>query len=424
MSKITQETEHKLQFSELDRHRSLSEKVSYIHETIRQHFPSVDRLAVAKYDQITDTLRTYAGSLKGENPLTLYEAKLSDVPSLQKLAQTRETRIVNNLDIFSNSSSTHSKRIIGKGFCSSYTIPLFSDSQFIGMLFFNSYQSGAFDDTNLTYLDMIAQLMTMLIADDINHIATLRGAMKTATQFTHHRDPETGMHLERMARYSRLIAMKLGALHSIDDEFADMILRNAPLHDVGKISIPDSILLKPGKLTVEEFNVMKTHTTQGRVIIDSMLRNFHFKCDQDIEMIRNIVTYHHESMDGKGYPEGLKGKNIPLEARIVAVADVFDALTSDRPYKKAWSNADAFAEVERMSHFKLDSDCVAALFASRNEILNIQTEFADIKEVESKPTSAIVHENYRNWAVTYKPHATVSNELVRDGCFINNSNLD
>ncbi len=117
-----------------------------------------------------------------------------------------------------------------------------------------------------------------------------------------------------------------------------------------------------------------------------MLRNFHFKCDQDIEMIRNIVTYHHESMDGNGYPEGLKGKHIPLEARIVAVADVFDALASERPYKKAWSNADAFAEVERMSHFKLDPDCVAALFASQNEILIIQTEFADIKEAENKPT--------------------------------------
>ncbi len=385
MLQVTQGTEHQLQLSGLDRHQSLSEKVSYIHETIRQSFPSVDRLTVAKYDQITDTLRTYVGSLKGGNPLTLYEAKLSDVPSLQRLAQTRETRIVSNLDVFSNSSSIHSKRIIGRGFRSSYTIPLFSDGQFIGVLFFNSYQSSAFDDTNLTYLDMVAHLLTMLMADDINQIATLRGAMKTATQFTHHRDPETGMHLERMARYSRLIAIKLGASHSIDDEFADMILRHAPLHDVGKISIPDNILLKPGKLTDEEFNVMKTHTTQGRVIIDSMLRNFHFKCDQDIEMIRNIVTYHHESFDGNGYPEGLKGKNIPLEARIVAVADVFDALASERSYKKAWSNADAFAEIERMSHFKLDPDCVTALLASQNEILSIQTEFADSKEAENKP---------------------------------------
>jgi HD-GYP domain-containing protein (c-di-GMP phosphodiesterase class II) len=94
-------------------------------------------------------------------------------------------------------------------------------------------------------------------------------------------------------------------------------------------------------------------------------------------MIRNIVAYHHESMDGNGYPEGLAGKNIPLEARIVAVADVFDALTSVRPYKAAWSNAQAFAELERMSYLKLDPDCVAALLACQDEILKIQSGFAD-----------------------------------------------
>lgn len=384
MPHIAEQIKHQLQLNELDSHLTLSEKVAYIHKAILLRYPSVDRMAIAKYDRSNDTLRTYVGSLKGDNPLTHYEAKLSDVPSLQRLAQTRETRIVNDLEVFSNSPSTHSKRIIGKGFRSSYTIPLFNDGAFIGILFFNSYQSGAFDETNLTYLDMVAHLLTMLLAGDMSQIATLLGAMKTATQFTHHRDPETGMHLERMARYSRLIAIKLSASHSTDDEFADSILMHAPLHDVGKISIPDRILLKPGKLTDEEFNEMKTHTTLGREIIDKMLHNFNFKCDQDIEMIRNIVAYHHESMDGNGYPEGLKGNNIPLEARIVAVADVFDALTSDRPYKKAWSNADAFAELERLSHFKLDPDCVTALIASQNEIVKIQSDFAESKEAESK----------------------------------------
>jgi len=101
--------------------------------------------------------------------------------------------------------------------------------------------------------------------------------VKTATQFTHHRDPETGMHLERMARYSRLIAIALGAGHLIDDEFVDRTLRHAPLHDVGKITIPDRILLKPGPLTGEEFAEMKTHTTRGREIIDTMLLNFNIK---------------------------------------------------------------------------------------------------------------------------------------------------
>ncbi|MFA6013938.1 MAG: HD domain-containing phosphohydrolase [Gallionellaceae bacterium] len=377
MSPKMQNLEHQLQLGELDCHRTLSEKIFYIHKIVCQNLPYIDRIALAKYDQSIDTLRTYVGSWKGDSPLTLYEVKLSEVPSLLKLVKSRETRIINDMRVLANSKSIHSKRIIGKGFLSSYTIPLFNGGQFIGMLFFNSYKRDAFDDSNLTYLDMIAHLLTILLAAELNQIATLYGAMKTAAQFTHHRDPETGMHLERMARYSRLIALRLGAAHSIDDEFVDRIHRHAPLHDVGKITIPDRVLLKPGSLTADEFTEMKTHTTRGREIIDTMLLNFNIQCPKDIDMIRNIVAYHHESIDGNGYPEGLAGKNIPLEARIVAAADVFDALTSARSYKAAWVNERAFAELERMSHFKLDPECVAALLGSRGELLKIQSGFAD-----------------------------------------------
>ena len=368
---------NQLQLGELDSHRTLSEKVSSIHHIICQNHPHIDRISIAKYDQSTDTLRTYVGSLKDDNPLTLYAIKLSEVPSLLKLVSNRETRIINDMGVFANNKSTHSRRMVGKGFLSSYTIPLFNDGHFIAMLFFNSYQRGAFNESNLTYLNMIAHLLTSLMVAEFNQIATLYGAMRTATQFTHHRDPETGMHLERMARYSRLIAIMLGAKHSIDDEFVDRVFRHAPLHDVGKITIPDRILLKPGSLTEEEFAEMKTHTTRGREIIDTMLLNFNIKCDKDIDMIRNIVAYHHESLDGNGYPEGLVGKNIPLEARIVAVADVFDALTSVRPYKAAWSNVQAITELVRLSHFKLDPDCVDALVSSEGGIRQIQSGFAD-----------------------------------------------
>lgn len=369
--------EHQLQLGELDSHRTLSEKLSYIHNIVCRNLPHIDRISIAKYDQSTDTLCTYVGSLKDANPLTLYAVKLSEVPSLLKLVRNHETRVINDMGIFANSKKIHSKRILGKGFLSSYTIPLFHEGQFIGMLFFNSYQRDAFNDSNLTYLDMIAHLLTILMAAELNQVAILYGAMRTATQFTHHRDPETGMHLERMARYSRLISRTLGRAHAIDDEFVDRIFRHAPLHDVGKITIPDRILLKPGKLTDEEFDEMKTHTTRGCEIIDTMLLNFNIKCIKDIEMIRNIVLYHHESTDGNGYPAGLVGKDIPLEARIVAVADVFDALTSVRPYKAAWSNDDAVTELKRLSHFKLDADCVAALLDSKDEILRIQSGFAD-----------------------------------------------
>lgn len=369
--------EHQLQLGELDDHRTLPDKTAYVHEVIRQRFPCIDRIAIAKYDQISDTLRTYIGSMEADNPLKLYEAKLSEVPSLLHLVRNRETRVINDLSVFADRKSIHSKQILGKGFLSSYTVPLFSEGQFIGMLFFNSYQRAAFGDSNLTYLDMIAHLLTGQLVAELTQISTLRGALKTATQFTHHRDPETGMHLERMARYSQLIARKLGATHSIDDEFADRIFQHAPLHDVGKIAIPDRILLKPGPLSVEEFAEMKTHTTRGREIVDAMMFNFNIRNFKDVEMIRNIVAHHHESMDGNGYPDGLAGNDIPLEARIVAVADVFDALTSERPYKAAWSNVQAFVELERLSHFKLDPECVAVLLRSQEEVQEIQSSFTD-----------------------------------------------
>lgn len=369
--------ERHLPLDDLDKHQTLSDKVSYMHSVIRQNFAAVDRIAIAKYDPSSDTLRTYIASMEGENPLALHEAKLSDVPSLLKLVKTRETRVINNLDVLADRTSIHSEKILSSGFRSSYTVPLFHEDQLIGMLFFNSYDADAFDNSNLTYLDLLAQLLLILLTTELDQIATLRGAVKTATQFTGHRDPETGMHLERMAHYSRLIARELAPLHGVGDEFIDDMFRYAPLHDVGKITISDAILLKRGALTHEEREEMKRHTTAGRKIIDAMLQNFKFGNIKNLGMIYNIVTYHHEQTDGNGYPDGLAGDDIPIEARIVAVADVFDALTSERPYKDAWSNNLAFAELERLARSKLDADCVAALIRCPAEVAEIQSKFVD-----------------------------------------------
>lgn len=377
MKHMVETAERHLPLDEMDQYQTLSDKVAYMHTVIRERFAAVDRIAIAKYDASSGSLRTYIASTDGDNPLALHEAKLNEVPSLLKLVHSRETRVINNLNELADRTSTHSVKILSKGFRSSYTVPLFHENQFIGMLFFNSYELNAFNTSNLTYLDLLAQLLLILLTTELNQIATLRGAVKTATQFTCHRDSETGMHLERMAHYSRLIASQLASTQEINDEFVDDIFRYAPLHDVGKITIPDAILLKPGPLTLDEREVMKTHTTAGRRIIDSMLQNFKFANIKHLDMIYNIVIYHHEQFDGKGYPEGLAGTNIPLEARIVTVADVFDALTSERPYKQAWSNDRAFAELARLSNWKLDGDCVAAMLRSADEIAEIQAKFAD-----------------------------------------------
>jgi HD-GYP domain-containing protein (c-di-GMP phosphodiesterase class II) len=180
-----------------------------------------------------------------------------------------------------------------------------------------------------------------------------------------------------MAYYARLIARQLASRHGLSDEYVEKIFLFAPLHDVGKIGLPDSVLHKPGRLTPEEFELVKTHTIRGREIVDALVANFGLAGLEDVDALRNIAAYHHEALNGSGYPAGLADGAIPLEARIIAVADVFDALTSCRPYKRAWSNEEAFAALRDLAGVKLDRECVAALVSCRAEVEEIQRQFRE-----------------------------------------------
>lgn len=183
------------------------------------------------------------------------------------------------------------------------------------------------------------------------------------------RDDDTGSHIRRMAQYSWLIAAKLG----MPQEFLDMLLQAAPMHDVGKLGIRDNVLLKPGKLTPEEFDIMKGHAVHGYDILKDSTSAM-------LQMAASIALSHHEKFDGSGYPGGLVGEAIPIEGRIVAVADVFDALTSARPYKKAWpvEQARALLEEGRGRHF--DPACVDAFLAEWDAVLDVKRRYQDEDE--------------------------------------------
>jgi len=183
------------------------------------------------------------------------------------------------------------------------------------------------------------------------------------------RDPETGAHIQRMAHYSKLIAKQLG-LSAKDQE---LILNAAPLHDVGKIATPDAILLKPGKLTPEEFEIMKGHARSGYELLDK-------SASPVVQAGAQIALTHHEKYDGSGYPNGLAGQDIPLMGRIVAVADVFDALTSERPYKKAWDLDQAVNNLREGSGRHFDPHCVLAFLDSWEGVLEIRHQFEDTPE--------------------------------------------
>jgi putative two-component system response regulator len=180
------------------------------------------------------------------------------------------------------------------------------------------------------------------------------------------RDPETGAHIVRMAHYSRLVCEEL----SDDPDFIASVFEAAPMHDVGKLGTPDHILLKPGKLTPEEFEIMKQHAEIGWVILKD-------GASPILRMAAEIARSHHEKFDGSGYPQGLAGDAIPLSGRIVAVADVFDALTSARPYKPAWEipRAVEYMRQNRGSHF--DPACVDAFFSRWEEALEVRDRFKD-----------------------------------------------
>jgi len=181
-----------------------------------------------------------------------------------------------------------------------------------------------------------------------------------------YRDNETGMHIVRMSQISALLAGRIG----YTEEMCDLMLHASPMHDVGKIGIRDAILLKPGRLTPEEFEVMKTHAAIGADMLqgdDSEL----------IKLARIIALNHHEKWDGSGYPNGLAGEAIPMPGRIVAVADVFDALTSSRPYKKPWPIEEAVAYIQDNAGKHFDPTVVDHFMQLLPEILAISEKHAD-----------------------------------------------
>ena len=368
--------DHQDIFTALNGKLPLTEKVEFVHGLVKGRFEFIDRVAVAIYEPKTDLLKTFVHSSGSDNPLSLYSARLADSVSLQEILKMGRPRVVNDMDVFSSASALHTRRIAAQKYGSSYTMPMFLNGEFFGFLFFNSYRKYAFNDAVLHYLDVVGHLLSLMVIHEMISVRNLLATVKTAVNMTQHRDFEAGAHLDRVSNYARLIAGEVANKHQLNDDLLEHIFLFSPLHDIGKIGIPDSILLKRAKLTEAEFDTMKTHTRKGVEIINRILENFGLDDLPHAGILRNIVLHHHEAIDGSGYA-GLTDAEIPIEAKIVAVADVFDALTSIRPYKEVWSNDEAFEFLQDTVGSKFDNDCVAALISCREEIEAIQANFRD-----------------------------------------------
>ena len=201
------------------------------------------------------------------------------------------------------------------------------------------------------------------------------------------RDENTGAHIRKTAEYVRIILTQMRELgmHKdiITDEYIENVVHSAPLHDIGKIQVPDAVLNKPGKLNDMEYEIMKTHTTAGKAVIDQVIAQVP-NCAY-LKDARDMAHYHHEKWNGTGYPEKLAGEEIPLSARVMAVADVFDALVSKRVYKPAMPYEKAFSIIKEESGKHFDPDVVKAFFAAEDEVVKVEAMFQiepPVKEIQ------------------------------------------
>ncbi|MCW8331900.1 HD domain-containing protein [Photobacterium sp. SDRW27] len=339
----------------------LSSRIKKIHKEIINTKYEIDRTSIALLDD-DGYLRTYVDSTNKFQPLKHHSQKLSEARSLNQLAISKECRIIDNYStLLSPPLNKANSWLLENKLLSSYTVPVYFSDRFLGFIFFNSRQEAYFSAQTISKLQTaLAQIKEEIISERLifDKITSLNQFAEKTSEI---RDIETSKHCVRLRNLARIISTYVAKEVDISDYHIFQLIKFAPLHDIGKICTPDRILHKKGRLTAEEYQEIKQHVEHGLAIFDAA-------CDEMMRqhtvygLIQDIIGCHHEMLDGSGYPKGLSGNQINMFSRIVTVADIFDALTSERPYKKAWSYRDALNELSRMvDDNKLDPRCVSAL---------------------------------------------------------------
>ena len=355
----------------------LNTRLEKLHKQVREYFPFVVRIAVALYDSRTDDIKTFLYSPGEGSPLRHYATKLASATWLDDLRRSRRPRVIDDMDPSILGDQYHSRRISAANFRSSYTVPVFDEVEFLGFVFFDSDQPQAFTERVTRQLDLFVRIISLMIENALQSVAVLTGGLQLLREISRFRDDETASHLSRMSYYSELIARHIAPAIGRGDDWVQYVRLFAPLHDIGKLATPDAILFKPEALTDSEFEVMKRHAPKGAEILVAMIEYLSLEQVPHIQGLLHIARHHHERWDGKGYPDGLAGEQIPAEARIIKVADVFDALTSKRCYKPLWQVERAEAYLREGAGTQFDPACVDGLLGRREQVLGIMKRFAD-----------------------------------------------
>lgn len=226
------------------------------------------------------------------------------------------------------------------------------------------------DDAKTRELCRWMPTLAALLAHGIQDSLNLTRAVRFASEFIHARDWITGAHQLRLAAFLQILVQEMGTAHGFPDGLADEVMVFGSLHDIGKVAVPDSVLHKPGSFDASEQALMRTHVERGAELVERMVNDLHLHGVRGLDTLRASVACHHEYLDGSGYPNGRSGEDIPLVARMVTIADIFDAVTCDRPYKRGWAVDDAYDYLATMAgDNKLDRECVAALRAAQPRIV-------------------------------------------------------
>ncbi len=359
-----------------------------------------NRLSLATIDRETNNLST---KLVESDRITYINQgdnfNLSD-SSLLDVAKDKNVLNINNLQEYLNihPESISTQKLINEGMKSSMVLPLIVNNETRGFLIFASEREDAFKDTHITFLKSIVGQISLsiqrgeLLYEIEKHTKNLEEKIEIRTRqvlntqkttifalskLAETRDPETGDHLERIRNYSILLCQMLkyiGKNYEITNQYLKDLYDSSILHDIGKVGIPDIILLKDGFLTDYEYEIMKKHTIIGYDALTSASKDL--GNNTFLKMAMDITLHHHERWDGKGYPKGLKENEIPLAARIVTIADIYDALTTKRPYKEEYSQSKAI-DIIKNEHFRFDPIIFKLFCENSEEFDKIRTKYSD-----------------------------------------------
>lgn len=305
--------------------------------------------------------------------------------TLANVIQTKNSRVINDLSthVKGNKARLYNKILLSYGIRSSLAMPLIANNRPIGIIFFSSQKKYAYEKEHLDFLKTLGDSISMSFYQKIFVDDVLFSGVRAIAKLAEARDSETGDHIQRMKAYTRFLTEKLfveDTFHGyITPEYIRDIEYFAPIHDIGKVGISDELLLFKGRYSPEQREDMKKHVEFGRAVLNeaAFSMEVHGK-KQLFDMPIHIVAYHHEKWDGSGYPEGLRGKQIPLSARIVAVTDVLDALLSKRVYKDAIGFDETLQIMENLSGKEFDPDIISVMMKYKKELFKLYLDLIKI----------------------------------------------